>query len=162
MSGEDGAVRTPASSLTETVHVALPNDANPMGFVLGGKVMHLIDLTAAIAAHRHARCQMVTAAVDGLQFLHPIHVGDLIVLTARVTAVFKTSLEVEVEVFAESVLTGGRQRTSEAYLTFVALSPDGERVPLPALTLETDTDRRKSAEAHARRAARLAAKTSPA
>lgn len=145
----------PSASMTETVHVALPNDANPMGFVLGGKVMHLIDIAGAIAAHRHARVEMVTAAVDSLQFLHPVHVGDLMILRARVTAAFTTSLEVEVEVLAETILTAERRRTSLAYLTFVTLPQDGKRVPVPPLLLETDDDRQKSLDAHARRNARL-------
>ena len=88
------------------VQVVLPNDANPLGFILGGTVMHLIDIAGAIASHRHTRSLLVTAAVDGLQFLHPIKVGDLIILHARVTAVWSTSLEVEVEVFSEETLTG--------------------------------------------------------
>ena len=92
--------RAPADSYTEMVQVVLPNDANPMGFVLGGHVMHQIDIVGAIAAHRHTRCPMVTAAVDGLQFLHPILVGDLMIVTARVTGAFRTSVEVEVEVFS--------------------------------------------------------------
>ena len=77
------------------VQVVLPNDANPLGFILGGTVMHLIDIAGAIACHRHTRTLLVTAAVDGLQFLHPIKVGDLIILKARVTAAWHTSLEVE-------------------------------------------------------------------
>ena len=93
--------KSPADSLTETVHVVLPNDANPLGFILGGTVMHLIDMAGAIAALRHARVPIVTAAVDDLQFLHPITVGDLIILRARVNAAFTTSMEVEVEVFSE-------------------------------------------------------------
>ena len=93
--------KPPSESLTETVHVVLPNDANPLGFILGGTVMHLIDMAGAIAALRHARVPIVTAAVDDLQFLHPITVGDLIILRARVNAAFTTSMEVEVEVFSE-------------------------------------------------------------
>ena len=88
------------------VQVVLPNDANPLGFILGGTVMHLIDIAGAIACHRHTRSLLVTAAVDGLQFLHSIKVGDLIILKARVTAAWSTSLEVEVEVFSEETLTG--------------------------------------------------------
>src|SRR4029453_9554060 len=90
--------KRPSDSYTEMVQVVLPNDANPLGFILGGTVMHLIDMAAAIAAHRHTRSLLVTAAVDGLQFLHPIKIGDLIILRATVTAAFRTSLEVEVEV----------------------------------------------------------------
>src|SRR5688572_27590435 len=102
------------------VQVVLPNDANPLGFMLGGTVMHLIDIAGAIACHRHTRSRVVTAAVDGLQFLNSIKVGDLILLRSRVTAAFRTSLEVRVEVFSESTLTGERKPTSVAYLTFVA------------------------------------------
>ena len=140
------------------VQVVLPNDANPLGFILGGSVMHLIDIAGAIAAHRHARTAMVTAAVDGLQFLHPIRIGDLIILRSRVTAAFRTSLEVEVEVFSEATLTGERQRTSEAYLTFAAVDEQGRGVPVPPLLLETDEDRERAAAAAARRAVRLAAR----
>src|SRR6266542_1969932 len=157
VSGEapDMRPKVASESYTETVQVVLPNDANPLGYILGGTVMHLIDIAGAIAAHRHTRSQMVTAAVDGLQFLHPIKVGDLIILKARVTAVWSTSLEVEVEVFSEETLTGRRQMTSRAYLTFVAVDRDSHRVPIPGLILETEEDRRRAAEADRRRAERL-------
>lgn len=141
------------------VQVVLPNDANPLGYILGGTVMHFIDMAGAIACHRHTRSLLVTAAVDGLQFLHPIRVGDLMMLKARVTAVWTTSLEVEVEVFSEETLTGRRQMTSRAYLTFVAVDRDNRRLTIPRLLLETDDDRRRAAEADIRRAARLAAKS---
>jgi acyl-CoA hydrolase len=140
------------------VQVVLPNDANPLGFILGGTVMHLIDIAGAIAAHRHARSVLVTAAVDGLQFLHPIRVGDLIILKARVTATWTTSLEVEVEVFSEETLTGRRQLTSLAYLTFVAVDRDSHRLPIPHLILETEDDHRRAGEAEGRRASRLQAR----
>jgi acyl-CoA hydrolase len=147
--------KRPADSATEMVQVVLPNDANPLGYILGGTVMHLIDIAGAIAAHRHTRSLVVTAAVDGLQFLHPIRVGDLIILRARVTAVFTTSLEVEVEVYSEETLTGRRQLTSRAYLTFAAILQDGRRVPVPPLLLETDEERLKAEAANGRRAERL-------
>src|SRR5579872_323057 len=105
--------KRPSESATEMVQVVLPNDANPLGFILGGSVMHLIDIAGAIAGHRHTRSLLVTAAVDGLQFLHPIKVGDLIILRARVTCAFQTSLEVQVDVFSEETLTGVRQLTSQ-------------------------------------------------
>ena len=140
------------------VQVVLPNDANPLGFILGGTVMHLIDIAGAIACHRHTRSLLVTAAVDGLQFLHPIKVGDLIILNARVTAAWSTSLEVEVEVFSEETLTGLRRMTSRAYLTFVAIDRDGRRLPVPGVTLDTAEDRQKAAEAEVRRAERLKAR----
>jgi acyl-CoA hydrolase len=147
-----------ADSATEMVQVVLPNDANPLGFILGGTVMHLIDIAGAIACHRHTRTLLVTAAVDGLQFLHPIKVGDLIILHARVTAAWSTSLEVEVEVFSEETLTGVRRMTSRAHLTFVAVDRDGQRLPIPGLILETAEEKRKAAEADVRRQQRLAAR----
>jgi acyl-CoA hydrolase len=140
------------------VQVVLPNDANPLGFILGGTVMHLIDIAGAIACHRHTRSLLVTAAVDGLQFLHPIKVGDLIILRSCVTAAWSTSLEVEVEVFSEEILTGVRRMTSRAYLTFVATDLEGQRIMIPALILETEEEKRRAAEADARRAERLKAR----
>jgi acyl-CoA hydrolase len=150
--------RRPAESATEMVQVVLPNDANPLGYILGGTVMHLIDIAGAIACHRHTRTLLVTAAVDGLQFLHPIKVGDLIILKARVTAVWTTSLEVEVEVFSEETLTGIRRMTSRAFLTFVATDREGQRTPIPGLILDTHDDRTRAAEADVRRAERLKAR----
>jgi acyl-CoA hydrolase len=147
-----------SESATEMVQVVLPNDANPLGFILGGTVMHLIDMAGAIACHRHTRSLLVTAAVDGLQFLHPVKIGDLVILKARVTAVWSTSLEVEVEVFSEETLTGLRRMTSRAYLTFVAIDRDGRRLRIPGLILETADDRQRAAEADVRRADRLKAR----
>jgi acyl-CoA hydrolase len=144
-----------ADSATEMVQVVLPNDANPLGFILGGTVMHLIDIAGAIACHRHTRSLLVTAAVDDLQFLHSIKVGDLIILKSHVTCAFTTSLEVQVDVFSEETLTGNRQLTSRAFLTFVAIARDGGRVPVPPLIVETEEERRVCEDAHARRAARL-------
>ena len=144
-----------SDSATEMVQVVLPNDANPLGYILGGTVMHLIDIAGAIACHRHTRSLLVTAAVDDLQFLHSIKVGDLIILRSRVTCVFTTSLEVQVDVFSEETLTGRRQRTSRAFLTFVAIARDGARVRVPKLLVETDEERRVCEEAQTRRAARL-------
>jgi acyl-CoA hydrolase len=150
--------KSPSESLTETVQYVLPNDANPLGYILGGTVMHLIDIAGAVACHRHTRSLLVTAAVDGLQFLHPIKVGDLIILKSVVTAVWSTSLEVQVEVFLEETLTGVRRMTSRAYLTFVAIDRDGRRLPVPALVLETEEEKQRAAEADVRRAQRLAAR----
>ena len=144
-----------SESATEMVQVVLPNDANPLGYILGGTVMHLIDIAGAIACHRHTRTLLVTAAVDGLEFLHPIRVGDLIILKARVTCVFTTSLEVRVEVYSEETLTGRRQLTSRAFLTFVAIDRDGGRVRVPPLLIETDEEREICETAHRRRAERL-------
>ena len=144
-----------SESATEMVQVVLPNDANALGYILGGTVMHLIDVAAAIACHRHTRSLLVTAAVDDLQFLHSIKVGDLIILKARVTCTFTTSLEAQVEVYSEETLTGRRRLTSRAFLTFVAVARDGARVPIPPLLIETGDERRVAEEAKARREARL-------
>lgn len=137
------------------VQVVLPNDASPLGIILGGTVMHLIDIAGAIACHRHTRRLLVTAAVDDLQFLHPIKVGDLIILKSRVTCTFTTSMEVQVDVYSEETLTGQRLLTSRAFLTFVAIAPGGNRVPVPPLIVETEEERRVCEQAHARRAERL-------
>jgi acyl-CoA hydrolase len=144
-----------ADSATEMVQVVLPNDANPLGFILGGTVMHLIDIAGAIACHRHTRTLLVTAAVDDLQFLHPIKVGDLIILKAKVTCVFTTSLEVQVDVFSEETLTGKQRRTSRAFLTFVAIDRAGGRLRIPPLLVETDEERAVCEAAVLRREARL-------
>ena len=151
--------KRPADSFTEMVQVVLPNDANPLGFILGGTVMHLIDIAGAIACHRHTRSLAVTAAVDGLQFLHPIKIGELIILRATVTATFRTSLEVQVEAFSEESLTGRRQLTSRAYLTFVTVDRDARAIAaVPPLLLETDVERQRAEAAEIRRVARLEAK----
>ena len=144
-----------SDSVSEMVQVVLPNDANPLGYILGGTVMHLVDIAGAIAALRHTRTRVVTAAVDGLQFLHPIKVGDLIILRSRVTCTFGTSLEVEVDVLSEETLTGIRQLTSHAFLTFVSVDGSGSRLPVPPLLIETAAERQQCEDAHARRAQRL-------
>ncbi|MDP1569932.1 MAG: hotdog domain-containing protein [Vicinamibacterales bacterium] len=143
-------------SATETVQVVLPNDSNPLGFILGGTVMHLIDITGAIACHRHTNTLALTAAVDGLEFVHPIKVGDMIILKSRVTGTFRTSLEVEVEVFSEEILTGARRLTSRAYLTFVSIDAEGRPQPVAPLLIETPEDEALSRDANARRVERLA------
>jgi acyl-CoA hydrolase len=155
MFGMDLTPKRAAESATEMVQVVLPNDANPLGFILGGTVMHLIDIAGAIACHRHTRSLLVTAAVDDLQFLHPIKVGDLIILRSRVTCAFTTSLEVQVDVYSEEILTGQQQLTSRAFLTFVAIARDGARVQVPPLVLETSEERAVAEEAQVRRAERL-------
>lgn len=135
---------------------ALPNDANTFGYVLGGKVMHLVDLAGATAAIRHARCPVVTASVDHMSFLHPIHIGQLIVLHASVNRVFRTSMEVGVRVEVENLVTGEIKHTSSAYLTFVTLDKHGNRVVIPPVIPETETEKRRYEEAAIRRETRLA------
>jgi acyl-CoA hydrolase len=143
-------------SISEYSEFALPNDANTLGNVLGGKVMHLVDIAAALAAVRHARCSVVTASVDHMSFLHPIHIGQLIVLRSSVNRVFRTSMEIGVRVEVENLVTGEIQHTSSAYLTFVALDKSGSRLAIPAVIPETDDEKRRYEEAEERRSYRLA------
>ncbi len=136
--------------------MALPNDANPLGNLLGGKVMHLIDIAGAISAHRHARSQVVTVAVDNLDFLYPIRVGELVVLRAHITRTFRTSMEAEVRVYREDYLTGERQQTSSAFVTYVALDPTGKPQEVPPVIPQTEEEKRRYREALVRRRQRLA------
>ncbi|MBA3269951.1 MAG: acyl-CoA thioesterase [Acidobacteria bacterium] len=145
-------------SASETSQVVLPNDSNPLGYILGGTVMHMIDITGAIACHRHTNALALTAGVDSLDFLHPIRVGDIIILKSRVNATFRTSVEVEVEVFSEGITSGERRLTSKAYLTFVSLDEDGHPKPVAPLLIETPEDEERSRQAHGRRAVRLSRK----
>ena len=148
--------KTVDESATETVEVVLPNDANPLGNLLGGKVMHLIDIAGAIAAQRHSRSQVVTVAVDNLDFLYPIRIGEHVALRARMTRAFRTSMEVEVRVYREDYLTGQRQQTSSAFVTYVALDPQGKRQEVPPLIVRTKEEKRRYREALGRRRQRLA------
>ena len=143
-------------SISEYSEFALPNDANTLGNVLGGKVMHLVDLAAALAAVRHSRCSVVTASVDHMNFLHQIHIGQLIVLRSSVNRVFRTSMEVGVRVEVENLATGEIRHTSSAYLTFVAIGKTGDRVVVPQVIPETEEEKRRYEEAGERRAYRLA------
>jgi acyl-CoA hydrolase len=145
-----------SGSRSQMVEVVLPNDANPLGYMLGGRVMHLIDIAGAIAGHRHAGSYLVTASVDYLDFRNPIRIGDLIVLKSSVNRVFDTSMEVGVKVFSENILTRARLHTSSAYLTYVAVDEKLERHSVPELILETDEDRRRWEQAGERRKIRLA------
>jgi acyl-CoA hydrolase len=142
-------------SLSEYSELALPNDANGFGNVLGGKVMHLVDLAAALAGIRHARCPVVTAAVDSLRFLHPVKIGQLLVLRSAVNRVFRTSMEVGVKVETETLTTGETLHTCSAYLTFVALDENGKPAPIPSVIPETAEEHRRYREAGERREARL-------
>jgi uncharacterized protein (TIGR00369 family) len=141
--------------------VMLPADANPSGDVHGGTLMKLADTAGGIAAVRHARRRVVTVIADSMTFEYPVKVGDLVLLDAQVSWVGRTSLEVEVSIFAEKVVTGERRRTSLAYFVFVALGDDGRPHELPPLTLQTDAERERFARAEERRRFRLAQRGHP-
>src|SRR5690349_8505632 len=143
-------------SVSEYSEIALPNDANGLGHVLGGKVMHLVDLAAALAAIRHARRPVVTASVDSLHFLHPVRIGELIVLRSSVNRVFRTSMEVGVQVETEELMTGRKLHTCSAYLTFVALDEDRKAVEIQPVVAESEEEKRRYREAGERREYRLA------
>lgn len=145
-----------SESQVETIELVLPNDTNPLGNILGGRVMHLIDITASIAAMRHARKRVVTAQTDELSFHHPIQLGHLIILRASVNYAGSTSMEIGVKVLSENPVTGEQQHTSSAYLTFVAVDENGYPAKVPPLALETVEDKRRNREARKRREARLA------
>ena len=142
-------------SASEYAELALPNDANGLGNVLGGKVMHLVDLAAALAALRHARRPVVTASVDHMNFLHPVKIGQLMLLRSSVNRVFRSSMEIGVKVWVEDLQTGAVRHTSSAYLTFVALDATGQTVPIPPVIPETEDEKRRYEEAARRRDYRL-------
>ena len=138
------------------IELVLPQDANLLGNILGGRVMHLIDIAGAIAAHRHCHRQVVTASVDHLDFLNPVRLGELIVLESQVNRAFHTSIEVGVEVFSEDSTTGKRKHTTTAFLTFVAIDENGSPQLVPPVIPKTQAERRRYREAGERRKARLA------
>jgi acyl-CoA hydrolase len=131
-------------------------DANSAGFVHGGMVMKMCDEAAGLAAIKHSRCRVVTAGMDRMTFLEPIHVGELVSFKAAINAVWRTSMEVGVRVEAESPRTGEVLRTNVAYLTMVAVDDDGRPIPVPPLRAETRDELRREAEAQLRRTNRLA------
>ena len=138
-------------SQSEMAEIVLPNDANPVGTLLGGRLMHWIDLAGAMAAHRHSRNYVVTASIDHLDFWVPVHVGDLVILRSSVNRVFHTSLEVGVKVWVENYLLDSCQHVSSAYLTFVAVDGGGRHLPVPAVVPETEEQRRRYEDAGRRR-----------
>ncbi len=151
-------VRTVRESQSEYSELCLPSSTNLLGNMLGGHVMHLVDLCGAIAGARHSRSTIVTASVDQMTFLHPVHLGDLVMLKAQVNRVFRTSMEVGVKVWVENLRTGVLRHTSSAYLTFVSVDQHGDRLVLPQIVPETEEEKRRWHEAAQRRAYRLALK----
>lgn len=150
--------RKGSDSIVEMTQLLLPGDANALGAAFGGSVMGWIDICAAVSAQRHSRQIVVTASMDDLHFHAPIKVGFQVILRARVIAAFRSSMEVGVTVHAENPLTGERQLTTSALLTFVALDSEGRKLPVPALALDSELERLAAEEATARRGERLARK----
>ncbi|HVP42040.1 MAG TPA: acyl-CoA thioesterase [Terriglobales bacterium] len=143
--------RTVRESQSEMAEVVLPNDANPLGSLLGGRLMHFIDIAGAMAAHRHARSYVVTASMDHIDFLAPVHVGDLLILRSSVNRAFRTSMEVGVKCFVENYIAGTTRHIATAFLTFVAVDRQGHPIPVPPLIPETDEEKRRYEDALRRR-----------
>ncbi|MCB1018286.1 MAG: acyl-CoA thioesterase [Acidobacteria bacterium] len=149
---EGRPVQDSQSTLSE---LALPNDANGLGTLLGGKIMHLVDIAGAIAAGRHSRQFVVTASFDHMDFLEPVWMGELVTLHASVNRAFRTSMEVGVKVFAEDLRTSTTRHVASAYLTFVALDGDRNPLPVPPVIPEGPEQERRFEEAGERREHRL-------
>ena len=138
-------------SQSEMAEIVLPNDANPLAALLGGRLMHWIDLAGAMAAHRHSRNYVVTASVDHIDFLVPVRVGDLVILRSSVNRVFHSSMEVGVKVFVENYIADTAQHVASAYLTFVAIGKDGKHLKVAPVIPETDEQQRRYEDAGRRR-----------
>ena len=138
-----------------TTELVLPNDTNQLGNLLGGRLMHWIDIAAAIAAQRHCGRVCVTASVDELNFLTPIKLGEIVTLQASVNRAFRSSMEVGVVVTAHVLAENVMRRANNAYLTFVAIDDQGKPVPVPPVIPETEDEKRRYEEALARRELRL-------
>jgi acyl-CoA hydrolase len=121
----------------------LPNDTNTLGSLLGGRLMHFIDLVGAMAAYRHSRSNVVTASMDHIDFIQPVYVGDLLILKSSVNRAFSTSMEVGVKVETENSLIGQKRHVASAYLVFVAIDGKGSRLRVPELLPETDAEKRR-------------------
>jgi acyl-CoA hydrolase len=145
-------------TMTELV---LPEDTNTWGSIFGGRVLALVDKCAAMAAIRHCRSPVLTASIDRVDFLHPVRLGEMIVLEGQVHATFRTSLEVGVEVFSEDPLTGKRLQTCRALVTLVAVDEGGRPISVPTLIHQSEDERRRASQAEARRRQRLARKPAP-
>ncbi len=149
-----------SASRSEMTEIVLPAQTNPLGKLLGGQVMHLVDMAGALAAHRHSNSYVVTASVDYIDFRNPVNLGEIVNFKSQVNRVFHTSMEVGVEVYSvysENAMTGERKHTTTAYVTFVAIDEHTKKPKVvPPLILKTAEERRRFREAAERRETRLA------
>ena len=150
-----------SQSATEMVQVVLPNDTNFFGNVLGGRIMHWIDLVGAMVAVRHSRKPVVTASMERLDFHSPIKLGDLVILKAHLNFVGNTSMEVQVEIYSEEPLTGSRRHTSSAYLTYVSINEQGEPASTPPLIPKTEKEKQRYRDGKKRRDKWLSSRITP-
>lgn len=135
--------KTVNDSKVEVITRMFPHDANPAGNVFGGEILKQIDIVAGIVAHRHCRNNAVTASIDRVDFLKPVYVGNALILNARLNAVRKSSMEIEVRVEAEDLISGTRTLTGTALVTSVALDEDGKPTPVPHLALKTKEEKQR-------------------
>ena len=147
--------KTASQSEVEMTQLVIPNDTNILGNLLGGQLMHWIDIAGAMAASRHSNKVVATVALDSLDFRHPIRLGEMVTLKATLTWVGRTSMEVSVKVYAENMKTGSTILTNKAFITFVAIDDDGTPTELPPLILQTKEEKRINKEAEKRREYRL-------
>jgi acyl-CoA hydrolase len=145
---EPRAVRESQSEMAEVV---LPNDANPLGNLLGGRLMHLIDIAGALAAHRHSHSHVVTASIDHIDFRQPVHIGDLLILKSSVNRAFNTSMEIGVKCWVENYIAGTTRHVAPAYLTFVAVDERGKHKVVPPVVPESEEEKRRYEDAGRRR-----------
>ncbi|HUL16801.1 MAG TPA: acyl-CoA thioesterase [Terriglobales bacterium] len=156
MQGKSLKGKPVSASRSEMAEVVLPAETNPLGKLLGGQVMHLVDMAAAMAACRHSNSYVVTASVDYIDFRNPVNLGEFVILQSQVNRVFHTSMEVGVKVYSENALTGERKHTTTAYVTFVAID-EITKLPKPVapLIVRTAEEKRRWREAGERRKVRL-------
>ena len=143
--------RSVNDSRSEMTELILPNDTNTLGSLLGGRLMHFIDLVGAMAAYRHARTHVVTASMDHIDFIAPVHVGDLLILKSSLNRAFRTSMETGVKVWVENTVAGTFRHVASAYLTFVAVDSQGRCIPVPPLEPATEEEKRRYEDAGHRR-----------
>lgn len=142
-------------SFTVMNELVLPNDTNTLNNLMGGRLLHWMDIAAAIAAQKHCNRIVVTASVDNVSFQHSIKLGDVVTIEAKVSRAFNTSLEVRLDVWAENIPSGSRLKSNEAYYTFVAVDQSGRTIPVPELQTETEEEQKLYDGALRRRQLRL-------
>ena len=147
--------RHPRETFASTVHLVLPNDTNTIGNLMGGNLLHWMDIAAAISANRHCRRVVVTAAVNNVSFDSPIQLADIVIIESQVTRSFKSSMEVLLEVFVEDSVTGKKKQCNQAMYTFVAVDQQGAPIGVPELVPETDLEKERFKGALRRRQLRL-------
>ena len=143
--------KTAQESLAITTEIVLPNDTNALGNLAGGKLLHWMDITSAISAHRHCKRVVVTASVNSVSFGHPIKLGSIVTIQAKISRAFTSSMEAFIDVWVEDSVTGDRKKVNEAIYTFVAVDQNGSPLPVPELIPETEEEKQRYAGALRRR-----------